>query len=162
MEKQKLIWSGSPSQIKYLHIHIFNFLIIFGLNYYAKEIIEFIGYYQVNYILILTLLIVLYSTILIIELICIKYSVYEHRIGFKRGIMNLKYDETELYRIKDYSISAPFFLRIFGLSNLKMDSSDKTHSIIKFDAIKNGRWLLREIEIRVEQDRRNKGVREID
>ncbi len=162
MEKEKKIWQGSPSQINNLHIHLLNLVLLYGFNRYMYIINDLLKIEKFNITLWLTIILIIISTYKIIETYCITYTLYDHKIGFKRGIFNVKYDETELYRIKDYSIREPLFLRIFGLSNFKMESSDKYFPTIEFKAISKGYWLKDEIRKRVEKDRRNKGVREID
>ena len=47
-----------------------------------------------------------------------KYELSIERLKIKKGILSQNIEETELYRVKDYSIFKPFFLRIFGLGHL--------------------------------------------
>ncbi|WP_413621503.1 PH domain-containing protein [Klebsiella quasipneumoniae] len=40
---------------------------------------------------------------------CIRYEITTERIRFYRGVLNRKMDETELYRVRDYSIRRPLY-----------------------------------------------------
>ena len=89
---RKLIWVGRPSQL----INIFVYLFLFW-----------------------TIIIPLYSYLKT------RFTIFElskDRLKLKKGILSQQIDETELYRIRDYEVSKPFILRIFGLGNLKKDS----------------------------------------
>ena len=64
--------------------------------------------------------------------------------------------------MKDTNIIRPFWLRAFGLSTIKADTSDRTHPVVTMEAIRDGvnvRELLRK---EVERLRDKKRVREVD
>ena len=64
--------------------------------------------------------------------------------------------------MKDTNISRPFWLRIFGLASIKLDTSDRTLPVIHIHAVKDGlnvRELLRK-QVEILRDR--KRVREVD
>ena len=56
-----------------------------------------------------------------------KYELNSERLKIKKGILSQNIEETELYRVKDYSIFKPFFLRLFGLGHLVLTTSDKNN-----------------------------------
>lgn len=91
-----------------------------------------------------------------------KIEITDERIIEQTGILSRKTDETELYRVKDIRLDEPFFLRIFGLSNILIVTSDKTSPIISLFGIKNGSELRKELRDLVEARRDKKGVRERD
>ena len=43
----------------------------------------------------------------------IKYELDSQRLKIKKGVLSQNIEETELYRVKDYSILKPFFLMSF-------------------------------------------------
>jgi len=90
------------------------------------------------------------------------YSFSENRITLKKGILSQKIDETELYRVRDYSIYKPFLLRIFGLGNLEILTSDKTHPRIFFYAIKDCENVMTLLRNKVEEARQRTGTKEVD
>lgn len=90
------------------------------------------------------------------------YSFSEQRFFIKSGILNQKIEEIELYRIRDYSIYKPFLLRIFGLGNLTIISSDRTTPQFTMKAIKNPEEIMNLLRDNVEIARKKSGTREID
>ena len=128
----KLIWVGRPSQL----INVFVYLFLFW-----------------------TIIIPLYSYLKT------RFTIFElnkDRLKLKKGILSQQIDETELYRIRDYEISKPLFLRIFGFGNLKLITSDKSHPTIILNAIKNPENVLELFRENVERARRESGTKEVD
>tara|TARA_Y100000741_G_scaffold109672_1_gene82268 strand:+ start:673 stop:1071 length:399 start_codon:yes stop_codon:yes gene_type:complete len=91
-----------------------------------------------------------------------KYELNSERLIIKRGILSQNIEETELYRIKDYSIFKPFFLRIFGLGNLVLTSSDKNNKYTSLLAIKDVEKIKDLIRDHVEKSRKKTGTKEVD
>ena len=56
-----------------------------------------------------------------------KYEISVDRLFQTTGLLNLKYEEVLLYRIRDLELSRSFGQRIFGVGTIKVCSSDKTH-----------------------------------
>lgn len=93
---------------------------------------------------------------------CKVYEVTSERLRMYEGVLNQDIDEIELYRVKDSRILRPFWLRLFGLGNVHLETSDRTHPEAIIYAVKDAvdvRELLRK---RVEALRDKKRVREID
>ena len=65
-------------------------------------------------------------------------SLAEQRIILSKGVFNKVTNDIELYRIKDITLIEPFWLRIIGLSNIKIISSDATMPEVTLKAVKNG------------------------
>ena len=57
-----------------------------------------------------------------------KYAISEDRLFQSMGILNLKYEEILLYRVRDLELSRSFGQRIFGVGTIKVSSSDKSNS----------------------------------
>ena len=91
-----------------------------------------------------------------------KFEITNERIIQQNGVLSRRTNETELYRVKDIILDEPFFLRIFGLSNVLIVTSDRTSPLILVNAIKNGGVIRRELREAVELRRDKKGVREMD
>lgn len=91
-----------------------------------------------------------------------KYQVYElttQRLKMHSGVLNKKTDELELYRVKDSRFEQPFFLRMFGLGNVVIVSSDATTPNLVIPAIANGSELREQMRTLVESRRDEKRVR---
>jgi membrane protein YdbS with pleckstrin-like domain len=91
-----------------------------------------------------------------------KIEVTNHRLIEEKGVLSKTTDELELYRVKDIRLDQPFFLRLVGLSNIILATSDRSHSIVKIPAIPGGRNLREQLRIAVDARRDKKGVRETD
>jgi uncharacterized membrane protein YdbT with pleckstrin-like domain len=91
-----------------------------------------------------------------------KYELTTERLRMRHGVLNKKTDELELYRVRDYKLDQPFFLRIFSLGNIILQTSDKSHPHIVLEAIPNGEDLREQLRTYVEACRTRKGVRELD
>ncbi len=68
----------------------------------------------------------------------------------------------ELYRVRDLDILQPFFLRLFGLGDIVLQTSDKSSPTFTFRAIPDPRALSDQIRTHVEACRVAKGTRELD
>ncbi len=138
MSEEKEIWSGSPSQV--LNMRTF---LICGVLIWT----------------IVPLFILVWKWL---ELKSVKYELTSQRLKTSYGVLNKQIDELELYRIKDYRLEQPFFLRLFSLGNIILDTSDKSHPMVTIRAISHPHELKDNIRHYVEECRKRKGVHEID
>lgn len=91
-----------------------------------------------------------------------KYTLTNERLFLYSGVLNKLSDEAELYRIKDFRVDQPFFLRIFSLGNVRLITSDQLNPIITIKAIENPQMVGDYFRKAVESRRVARGVREID
>ena len=138
MSEEKKVWFGTPSQVVNLGSFVF-----MGLFFW----------------LVFPLFIIFWKWLGIKNT---KYELTTERLRTRYGILNKQTDELELYRVRDYKFEQPFFLRLFSLGNIVLQTSDKSHPEVILRAIPNGEELREEIRIHVEECRRKKGVREVD
>jgi uncharacterized membrane protein YdbT with pleckstrin-like domain len=131
-------WNGTPSQI----INFWTFFFS-GLFFW----------------LVFPLFIMLWKWLVVKN---IKYELTNERLRTRHGVLNKKTDELELYRVRDYKLEQPFFLRLFSLGNIVLLTSDKTHSVVTIQAIPGGEELREKIRTFVEECRVKKRVREVD
>ncbi|MBL1216856.1 MAG: PH domain-containing protein [Planctomycetes bacterium] len=95
----------------------------------------------------------------------VKFYVYEltsQRMRITKGILSKRTDELELYRVKDITLVQPFFMRLFKLGNVVLDTSDRTTPTVTVQAVRDPRHLLDELREAVETMRMQKRVREVD
>lgn len=93
---------------------------------------------------------------------CIRYELTSQRILLTTGVFSKKTDALELYRVQDIQILQPFFLRLFGLGNVVLVTSDKTNPTFTFQAVAEPRPLADAVRKSVEACRVAKGTRELD
>lgn len=78
------------------------------------------------------------------------------------GILTRHYEDLELFRVKDYTIEQPLFLRLFGLGNIVLVTSDATTPTVAIRAIPNALTLRETLRTAVQAERERKRVRELD
>jgi len=164
--EEKTIFKGAPSQLANLGFYFFCLILLpvlgFGLLKFLDQFqMANLEFYVSSIILLLTLGLGL--IMFFVRFFKTKGSTFEltdERIIEQSGILSRRIDETELYRVKDIRLEEPLILRMFGLSNIFLITSDKTSPIIKLCGIKNGNDLRKEIRKAVENVRDKKGIKE--
>ena len=137
MEERK-IWKGSPSQ--WTNFGTYVFCILFSW-------------------LVIPILIALWRFLVVKNW---KIEITDQRLIEEKGVLSKTTDELELFRVKDIRLDQPFFLRLVGLSNVILETSDRSHSIVKIPAIKDGKNLREQLRTAVDLRRDKKRVRETD
>ncbi|HEX6259919.1 MAG TPA: PH domain-containing protein [Woeseiaceae bacterium] len=138
MAEEKTVWLGTPSQV----VNLGSFILL-GLFFW----------------LVIPLFIILWKWLVVKNT---KYELTTERLRMRHGVLNKKTDELELYRVRDYKLEQPFFLRIFSLGNISLQTSDKSHPHVVIRAIPNSEQLREQFRTHVEACRMRKGVRELD
>lgn len=138
MREEKDVWFGTPSQV--LNLGTF---IVCGLLFF----------------LVIPLFVALWRWL---EVKYTKYELTTQRLRTRYGVLNRKTDELELYRVRDYQLVEPFFLRLFSLGNVVLRTSDRSNPVVTIKAVKNGEELREKLRQYVEECRTHKGVRELD
>ena len=93
---------------------------------------------------------------------CRVFELTTERLRLYSGVLNQTIDEIELYRVKDTSMERPFWFRMFGLSSLYLDTSDRSHPKVELEAIADAVNLRETLRKQVEYWRDRKRVREVD
>jgi uncharacterized membrane protein YdbT with pleckstrin-like domain len=78
------------------------------------------------------------------------------------GILSRNHEFVELYRVKDYSLNQPLVYRLFGLGNLTLFTSDRTHPVFTLWAIRDPEKKYQFLREQVERNRKEKHVFEVD
>jgi len=146
---EKIVWTGTPSQITNAGTYLLMGIVILLL---LIEIVFFI-------FAIIPILVIFWRWLAVRNT---QYELTTERLKTKEGVLNRKIDELELYRVKDYSMEQPFFLRLFSKSNIVLETSDRSHPKITLHAVSDGDNLRNMIRAHVEECRAKKGVRETD
>jgi uncharacterized membrane protein YdbT with pleckstrin-like domain len=93
---------------------------------------------------------------------CEVYELTEQRLRFSSGVFSRRIDEIELYRVKDSSVAQPFVLRLFGLGNVLVETSDRNQPQVCLAAVKDPVGVREHLRRQVERIRDSKRVREVD
>jgi|TARA_B110000459_G_C16202788_1_gene312983 membrane protein YdbS with pleckstrin-like domain len=91
-----------------------------------------------------------------------KIRVTNQRIIDVKGVLSKTTEELELFRVKDITLHQPFWLRLVGLSNIHLRTSDKSNRLYILPGVKNGQELREKLRIVVDKRRTEKGVVERD
>ena len=135
---EETIWRGNPSHLTNLKWYVFG-----GLCFW----------------LVIPIFIVLWKWL---EIRNFRYELTTERFRTIRGILNREMDELELYRVKDTSMTQPFFQRMFGLGSVVLLTSDKSTPELLIEAIPEPMQVRELIRAQVERLRDRKRVREVD
>ncbi len=90
------------------------------------------------------------------------YNLSKERFIVREGVFSRTTDNLEIYRVKDLTVDEPLFLRLFGLGNLILETSDKSHPILIIEGVSKVNDVSNLLRECVERERRKRGVRELD
>ena len=88
-----------------------------------------------------------------------KYAISEDRLFQSTGLLNLKFEEVLLYRIRDLALSCSFGQRIFGVGSITVTSSDKSHPVLVIHNVKEPAAVKELIHQQVEDMKIRRRVR---
>lgn len=135
----RIIYQGSPSQITNLLFYIFWGIV--SLFTFGIPIIFIIWRFLATK--------------------CTKTTITTTEIISENGILSKTTDELLLKRITDVHLSQPFFLRIFGLSNIIVTTTDVTDGALLIKAIPNGKNVWQQLREAIAECRRTVYEQEI-
>lgn len=95
----------------------------------------------------------------------VRTTVYElttERLRTTSGVINQHVDDFELYRVKDSQLFRPWWMRITGLSAVKLLTSDRSMPELTIPAVPGGMEMREMLRKQVELIRDRKRVREVD
>lgn len=93
---------------------------------------------------------------------CWHYEFRERTIAERKGVFSTDKIEIHYFRIKSIKIQKPFLMRLVGLSNIWIITSDPFRPVLKLYAIQNGEVIREMIKDNVYHWRREMKVYEHD
>jgi uncharacterized membrane protein YdbT with pleckstrin-like domain len=91
-----------------------------------------------------------------------RYEITSERIKVTTGLLSRQTNELELYRVRDYSVVEPFWLRLVGCGSIVLSTADRTTPNMVLHAVPQAAHLKDQIRIHTEKMRQRRGVRELD
>ena len=88
-----------------------------------------------------------------------KYSMSDDRIFCEKGLLNMKFEEILLYRVRNISMKITLGQRIFGVGSILLQSSDKTAPVLEIKNVKHPRQVKEMIHQQVEQVKEQRRMR---
>lgn len=90
------------------------------------------------------------------------FTLTNERLLVTRGILTRHQDNLELYRVRDYCLKQPILLRMLGLGNLELLTSDTLTPNVELPAIRDVETVREKLRTSVEAARDRKRVRQMD
>jgi uncharacterized membrane protein YdbT with pleckstrin-like domain len=90
------------------------------------------------------------------------FRVTSERLLTTTGVLSKSTDSIELYRVKDIRMTQPFLLRLFGLENIELTTSDVSTPEVVIDFVPQSVKLGDILRQQVEACRTAKGTREVE
>ncbi|MES2996261.1 MAG: PH domain-containing protein [Verrucomicrobiota bacterium] len=153
MEEETTLWKESPSQWLNLWKYLGALIVVAG-------IVTGGIFFPLAYVaLVLPLAYMLW------QYLKVRTTVYEltsERLRTTSGVINQHVDDFELYRVKDSQLFRPWWMRLTGLSAVKLLTSDRSMPELIIPAIPRGMEMREMLRKQVELIRDKKRVREVD
>lgn len=153
MNEEPIVWKSSPSQLLNIGSYIMALIL-------AAGIVVFGIFFPPVFAALLIPILWMGWKYLVVK--CKVYELTSQRLRLYEGVFNRKIDEIELYRVKDTTIEQPFWLRMFGLGNMNLITSDRSHTEVFIQAIRNVTTVREHVRQHIESQRDQKRVREVD
>lgn len=113
-----------------------------------------------EFFILVTFLLLMYLLLRLINLKRLKYVITAEQLIIMHGILSHSTDYVELYRVIDYRQHSSFPQQLFGLKTVSIFSGDKNNSTVHIIGIRRNVNVVSEIRMRVEYNRRRKGIYE--
>ncbi len=156
-ETETTFWKGSPSQ--WLNIGPFSVAILLAAIIVVSSI--FSGP-AAPFVLIALALPAIYAIWRYLVVRCQTFELTNERLRITKGVINQNIDEIELYRVKDIVIDRKWWMRLTGLGQLHLETSDRSLPHLDIPAIRDCIGLREALRKKVEAMRDKKRVREMD
>lgn len=105
---------------------------------------------------------VILAIVKIIYVSCWKYEMNERTIVERKGILSVTRTELHYYRIKSIMVDEPLWMRLFGLANVHVKSSDPYSPDFVLHAVPSGVLIRNELRFMTDKRRKEENVREFD
>lgn len=169
MSKQELSlpWASSPSQILNLMSYLTTAIMISIIIYFEPLIFSYMPESITHDTLLQGIgifcgLMIISDLFKFISLKCNSYNITNDKILIKKGVLSSVTENIEMYRVKDQTIVKPLFLRIFGLGNIVLFTSDQTTPTVTLTAVRDVEAVVELVQEATLSSRKLHGVREID
>ena len=154
--EESLVWKGSPSQWTNFGRYLLCVLLTAGvLTAYFMTSIGAVVLYGLALPVILAFAFWVGTRTHV-------YQITTERVLETTGLLSRHTSELELYRVRDYQVDEPFWLRLVGCGNITISSADKTTPELLLRAVPQAGTLKDKIRTHTEAMRQRRGVRDIE
>lgn len=156
---ETLVWRGTPSQWTNFGTYLFC-LILAGMIVAAYF---FVSPGAPQPLILAGLVVpVFWALARWIATACNRYEVTSERAKITTGLLSRRTNEIELYRVRDYSVVEPFWLRLVGCGDVVLVTSDRTTPNFVLHAVPHAQRLKDQIRTHTERMRQRRGVRDLE
>jgi uncharacterized membrane protein YdbT with pleckstrin-like domain len=155
-QDETVVWKGSPSQWTNFGTYLFCVLI-------AAVIVAAYFLTQAGPLVLIAL--ILPVGVILQRWLRTRSQVYEvttERIRVINGVFSRRTSELELYRVRDYTVVEPFWLRLIGRGNLVIESADRSTPVLMIHAVPDVTGLKDSVRTHTERMRQLRGVRDLE
>jgi len=96
------------------------------------------------------------------EVDCWRYEFYEDCVIERKGVFSVTRETVNYFRIKSIMVDEPFWMRILGLSIVKVMTSEQYKPSVILHAIPHGENIQSYLQECAKVERRNMGIRDLD
>jgi uncharacterized membrane protein YdbT with pleckstrin-like domain len=75
-----------------------------------------------------------------------RYVLSPSKLFVNKGMLSIREDRLEIYRITDMALSLPLTERIFGCGTIEIHAKDKTNPVLLIRCVKEPRKVLQALE----------------
>lgn len=165
--KNEVLWVGHPSFLlalpKLMFLILASIAIVAYKFYFSKlsTLFDYGSYIYYLYFIVACISFLLWG-MQILKLKSTVYTLKEDRLMVKSGIIRRVTNELELFRVRDFQLDEPLLIRLFGLGNLVLMTSDKTSPVLSLVAIPDIVDVHSQMRQLVHSSWEKRGVREFD
>jgi len=149
METEKVIYKTCPSQLVNVWPFAASALIFAAIIVASVQLVN-------NYLLLALIIPVIYALWRWASVQSTQLTITNERLIVSKGVLNKTTNETELYRVRDTAIEEPILLRVFGLGNIVVYTTDEALPTHTFTAYKKPHWVKDQIRNYAEECRQKK------
>ncbi len=155
---ESVLWKGHTSQWVHFWFYLFCLILLGGIGFGATLLaVPTAGLSYLALLLPLIMWIIRWWVTKTTE-----YELTTQRFKIRSGVLNRRLDELELFRVRDYAMNQPLLLRMLGLGNLTITTSDATTPTIAMRAIPNVEQVRELLRNAVQSERDRRRVRALD
>jgi uncharacterized membrane protein YdbT with pleckstrin-like domain len=155
--EETLVWKGSPSQWTNAGTYLVCLLLV------VADIAAYVLLPDRNpWVLTGLALPVLWAMARWLRTRCHVYEVTTERVRETTGVWSRRTTELELYRVRDYTVVEPFWLRMVGRGHLLLETADRTSPHLELHAVPDVTELKDKVRTQTERLRQVRGVRDFE
>ena len=157
--QETLVWRGTPSQ--WTNFGVYFFCLILAAGVVAAYL--FIPQTPQQPLILLGLIVpFLWAVSRWIATRCQRYEITSERVKITTGLLSRRSSEIELYRVRDYTIVEPFWLRLVGCGDVVLVTADSSTPSFVLHAVPHATTLKDQIRTHTERMRQRRGVRSLE